>query len=279
MFKKGIQTIGLLLVLVIGAISTLPVQAASTYSISGTILINGVGLKGVTVTVKGTLFKAVTDSAGNYSIHLVPAGSSGSVVPTMTYFSFSPTSIAFTNLTATLTGKNFTATLIKPVFFTISGKILTNANLPLPGVVVSIGTFTATTSSTGTYTITGVPILTKGRIVPKLAGYAFTPAYIVVSQLLSNLTNENFTAFPVFTISGKITDKATGLPLGGVTVTYGTFKAVSSTTTGAYTIRNIPAGTSGVVVPSLTGKTFTPINITINNLQTNMHSQNFVAAP
>ncbi len=91
--------------------------------------------------------------------------------------------------------------------------------------------------------------------------------------------NENFTATVVLTVSGKITDKATLLPLGGVTVTLGSFSAVSNATTGAYTIKNVPTGTSGVLTPSLAGKTFTPASITVTNLQASLHSQNFVAAP
>jgi hypothetical protein len=81
------------------------------------------------------------------------------------------------------------------------------------------------------------------------------------------------------TVSGKITDKASGLPLGGVTVTLGSLSAVSSATTGAYTLRNIPVGTSGTLTASLAGKTFTPPTITITNLLVSLHSQDFVAAP
>ncbi len=279
MLKNRIHLLALLLVLAIGLVTVLPVQAASTYSIAGVITVNGVGLKGVTVTVKGTTLSAITSNTGTYSIHGVAAASSGTIVASSPYFTFTPASLAFTNLAASLTAQNFTAKLIKPVNFSISGKIVTTAGAALPGVVVSIGTFTATSAADGTYTILNVPILTKGRVVPKLIGYGFTPGYVAVPQLLSNLVNVNFTAAPAFIISGKITDKATGLPLGGVTVTFGTYKAVSSATTGGYTIRNILPGTSGTLTPTLLGKTFTPLPVTISNLQVNMHAQNFVAAP
>jgi hypothetical protein len=221
---------------------------------------------------------SVTNGLGNYAIHYVPAGSSGTLVPTLANYTFTPISIAFAKLAAGLTGQNFTAKIIKPVVYSISGKVL-KGTLGLAGVLIKFGTFTATTALNGTYMIANIPAGTRGRIAPALAGYAFNPAYITVSGLTANLVNENFTATVVFAVSGKVTDKATGLPLGGVKVTLGTHSAVTSTTTGAYTIRNVPAGTSGTLTPSLAGKTFTPPTITITNVQTNVHAQNFVAAP
>jgi hypothetical protein len=276
MFKKFAQIIGIITIL--AAMFTIPVQAASTHSILGTILYNGVGLKGVVVTIQGTSFTATTNGLGNYAIHYVPAGSSGTIVPTLANYSFSPVNIKFTNLQADLTAQNFTATQIHPVFYSISGKVTVNG-AGLGGVLVTFGTLSNTTASNGTYTISNVPAGTRGRIVPSLVGYAFTPGYITVSGISSNLTNENFTAVVVYTVSGKVTDLATGLPLGGVTVTLGTHSAVTSSTTGAYTLRNLPAGTSGSLVPSLTGKTFTPTSIPVAPLTASLHGQNFVAAP
>ena len=276
MLKKLGQIISIALILV-GAV-TLPVQAASTYSISGNITLNAVALKGVTVSIQGTTFSAVTDGLGNYHIGSIPAGTSGTLVPSLANYSFSPVNIKFAALTASLTAQNFKATQLGPVFYSISGTV-TKGGVGLAGVTVTFGTFTALTNTSGVYKISNIPALTRGRIVPSLAGYAFTPSYIAVSSLSGNLVNENFTATVVLTVSGKITDKATLLPLGGVTVTLGSFSAVSNATTGAYTIRNVPTGTSGVLTPSLAGKTFTPTTITVTNLQASLHSQNFVAAP
>jgi hypothetical protein len=275
-----LKKLGLIIVIVMlfGTVFTLPVQAASIFSISGTVTVNGVALKGVTVTIKGTTMSAVTNGLGNYAIHLVPAGSSGTLVPTLANYTFTPVSIAFAKIAAGLTGQNFTAKIIKPVVYSISGKVL-KGTLGLAGVLITFGTFTATTATNGTYAIANIPGGTRGRIVPSLAGYAFNPAYITVSGLTANLVNQNFTGTVVFAVSGKVTDQATGLPLGGVTVTLGTHSAVTSATTGAYTIRNVPAGTSGVLTPSLAGKTFTPPTITITNVQADVHGQNFVAAP
>jgi hypothetical protein len=276
MFKKFAQIIGMILVL--GTIFTLPVQAASIHSISGTITHNKVGLKGVTVTISGTSFSGITNGLGNYSIHNIPSGTNGTLVPGLSNYTFSPVNIKFTNLQANLIGQNFTATQINLITYSISGKV-TKGGVGLPGVLITFGTFTTTTSTAGTYTIAKIPAGTRGRIVPSLSGYGFTPGYISVSALSANLANENFTATVVFTVSGKVTDSATGLPLGGVTVTLGSYKAVSNSISGAYTIRNVPIGTSGTLTPSLAGKTFTPPTLTVTNLQASLHGQNFVAAP
>ena len=185
--------------------------------------------------------------------------------------------ITFAALTADLTAQNFKASLASSGFYSISGTI-TVGGLGLAGVSVAFSGHTALTNSAGAYTISNIPGGTTGHIVPILEGYTITPAYISVSNLGANLVNENFTAVVVLVVSGKITDKASGLPLAGVTVTLGSLSTVSSAT-GTYTLRNVPVGTSGSLTPSLAGKTFTPPSITITNLQAGVHSQNFVAVP
>jgi hypothetical protein len=276
MFKKLAQIIAIASLLV-GTV-TLPALAATTHSISGTVTLNGTALKGVTVTIQGTTFHAVTDGLGNYHIGYVPAGTSGTLVPSLANYAFSPVNIKFAALVANLTAQNFKASLNSKVLYSISGTI-TKGGVGLAGVTVNFSTFSALTNSSGVYTISNIPGGTSSHIIPILAGYAFTPTYITVSNLSANLVNENFTAAVVLTVSGVVTDQATGLPLGGVLVTLGSLSAVSNATTGTYNIRNVPVGTSGVLTPSLSGKTFTPPTITINNLLASVHSQNFVAVP
>jgi hypothetical protein len=64
----------------------------------------------------------------------------------------------------------------------------------------------------------------------------------------------------------------------GVTLSYydGSLKSVISDINGDYTI-TVPCGWSGVVTPYLTGYTFTPINRTYNNVQSDQTSQNYTA--
>ena len=276
MLKKLAQIIAIALLLV-GTV-TLPALAASIHSISGNVTLNGGALKGVTVTISGTSFKAVTDGLGNYHIASVPAGTSGTLVPNLVNYSFSPVNIKFAALSADLTAQNFKATLSNTNKYGVSGTIKVGG-VALAGVTVKFSTFSAVTNSAGLYTFSNVPAGTTGHILPTLSGYSFTPTYIAVSNLSATLANQNFTAVVVLSVSGVVTDQATGLPLGGVTVTLGSLSAVSNASTGAYTIRNVPVGTSGVLTPSLAGKTFTPPTRTLTSLLVSVHSQNFVAVP
>jgi CarboxypepD_reg-like domain len=276
MFKKLARIIAIALLLV-GTV-TLPALAASPHSISGTVTLNGAALKGVTVTIKGTSYHAVTNGLGNYNIASVPAGTTGTLVPSLVNYSFTPASIKFAALNASLTGQNFQAKLSSTKKYSISGAIKVGG-VALAGVTVSFASQSAVTNSSGVYEISNVPAGSTSHIVPVLTGYSFTPTYITVSNLSANLSHQSFTAAVALSVSGVVTDQATGLPLGGVLVTLGTLSAVSNATTGAYNIRNVPVGTTDVLTPSLSGETFTPPTIAINNLLASVHSQNFVAVP
>ncbi len=255
----------------------IPAAALTTVGISGTVTLNGLPLKGVTVKISGTTFSAVSSSTGNYHIGSIPVGTAGTLVASYPNYSFTPASISFPALTVSLTGQNFAAKLVNFSKYSISGMITFNG-VGLPNVTVTFLTFSAITSSTGAYTLSGIPAASTGHIVPKLTGYAFTPTYIAITNLAGNLTGKNFTAALALTISGKVTDQATLLPLSGVVVTCGTHSATSGST-GTYTIRNLPVGTSCTLTPSMSGKTFTPATYSIVNMTTSIHSQNFVAAP
>ena len=82
---------------------------APFYSVSGTVTNNGVGLSGVIITLGGSQSGVrTTDSSGNYSF-TVAGGGNYSVTPTLLGFSFSPTSLTFTNLGTDQTTANFAA--------------------------------------------------------------------------------------------------------------------------------------------------------------------------
>jgi hypothetical protein len=240
-------------------------------------MLNGKGFKGVLVKVKGTALNATTNGLGNYVIHNVPGGSSGVIKAVMANFAFAPATRTFANIKSDLVGKNFTATQINMPKYSISGMI-SNGNVGLAGVTVSFAGMTSLTNLKGVYSFLNIPAGTRGRIDPKLAGYAFSPTFISVAAMGGNLVNQNFSAFVAYTISGKVTETGTGLPLAGVTVSLGSYSTMTNVN-GAYTLDGVLPGTSGSLTPSLAGKTFTPPSISIVSLAGNMHGQNFVAAP
>jgi hypothetical protein len=274
MFRKIASIIGMVLVLATSL--TLPVQAASVNSISGTVVdsVTSAPIKGVTV--KFGKLSAVTNGSGNFIISKIPAGSSGKLTPSLNNYKFAPKYITITNIQASLTGQNFTGTVIKPPVYSITGKI-TYKGKGLKGVTVTYGSLTTTTNSAGKYAFKKLPAGTRGRVTPSKAGYGFTPLNIVIAPLTQTMKGQNFTAIKAFTISGKVFDGSnTGPGLAGVTVSLGSLSAVTNAN-GAYTIPNVPAGTSDTLTATLTGRTFLPVSITVTNLAADLHAQNFVA--
>ena len=83
--------------------------ATLTYTISGTVTAGGSPLSGVTMA--GLPGSPVTDGSGAYSA-TVDYGSSFTVTPTHSYYTFDPASQTYTNVTANITDQNYAASLI-----------------------------------------------------------------------------------------------------------------------------------------------------------------------
>lgn len=82
-----------------------------------------------------------------------------------------------------------------PVTYSVSGAVTTSAGAGISGVVVSAGSASATTSSTGAYTINGLANATY-TLSPSLSGYTFSPATRSVTVSGANQTGQNFTGTP-----------------------------------------------------------------------------------
>jgi hypothetical protein len=77
-----------------------------TYTISGSATYNGSSLAGVTLS--GLPGNPVTNASGNYSA-IVTRGWSGTVRPTLSGYTFSPTKRTYSNVTSNKTSQNYTA--------------------------------------------------------------------------------------------------------------------------------------------------------------------------
>lgn len=85
-------------------------KPATSYSISGTVIVSGSGLSGVSMTLTGTSLATVTtDTSGNYTFSGLSNGNY-TVTPSKAGYAFAPTSIAVTISGANQEDKNFTAT-------------------------------------------------------------------------------------------------------------------------------------------------------------------------
>jgi len=91
-----------------GAIVTITATPQITYSISGTIALNSMGLQNVIVALTGAATgAAITDASGNYSFAGLQNGSH-TVTPAIGGYSFTPGNASVTVNNANVTGKDFT---------------------------------------------------------------------------------------------------------------------------------------------------------------------------
>ena len=248
----------------------------STYSISGTV--TGAASSGVTITLSGAnTGSVVTGIGGTYAIAgLVPG--SYTATPSLTGFTFSPTSTAITITSANSTGNNFVATALQ-VPHSISGTI-TALGLPLSGVNITVtgkATATATTNTSGVFNVTG---LYDGdyTVTPSKSRYTFSPVSLAATVSGADLAGKDFTANPIpqdtYTISGTVS----GAVLSGVTISLSGSDTGSTitNTSGNYSFSGIANG-SYTVTPSLTGYTFSPASSTVTVSEANVTVPNFVA--
>jgi parallel beta-helix repeat protein len=235
--------------------------AAITPTISGSA-----GVAGATLSyTDGTPKTATADGSGNYSF-TVSYNWSGTVTPSLTGYTFTPTSITYTNVITNQTAQNYTAAAITP---TISG----NAGIAGATLSYTDGTpKTATADGSGNYAFT-VSYNWSGTVTPSLVGYTFTPPSITYSNVITNQTGQNYTAAAITpTISGNA-------GIAGATLSYtdGSPKTATADGSGNYTF-TVGYNWSGTVTPSLAGYTFTPTSITYANVITNQTGQNYTAA-
>ncbi|HQK92290.1 MAG TPA: DUF2012 domain-containing protein, partial [Armatimonadota bacterium] len=181
-----------------------------TYSISGTIRLNGQGLPGVEI-VAGPGRTAITGPDGTYTVTGLLAGTHR-VTPSMAEHAFDP---PWLNVTVgpDATGQDFSARIVT---YSISGTI-SSGGVGLGGVIVEAGGQTAVSQASGAYTITGLPAGTY-NVTPASDDFVFDPPSAAVA-VGPSVTDVNFTGDPRYRISGTVT--AHGVPVAGVTVDAG----------------------------------------------------------
>ena len=141
--------------------------APSSFTISGTITLDGNPLQGVVLV--GLPGDPATDASGNY-LAAVVYGWSGTVTPTLAGYAFTESATTYTDITADQV-TDYTAAIKT---YTISGTI-TSEGSPLEGVVMAGLPGDPATNAAGQYSAT-VDHGWSGTVTPTLAGYAFTPA-------------------------------------------------------------------------------------------------------
>jgi hypothetical protein len=160
-----------------------------TYTLSGHVSSGENGLAEVSMT--GLPGFPVTAGNGNYSDR-VDHGWSGTVVPALTGYTFTPTQMNYSDITADRPNQDYTASLIE---LTMSGTVREN-NTGLSGVRLQGLPASPVTKVSGAYNST-VTYGWAGAVTPALSGYEFKPESRNYSNVTSDKTHQDYTALRI----------------------------------------------------------------------------------
>jgi len=220
-----------------------------TYTVSGSVEIGG-------VTMKGLPGNPVTNANGYYTVS-VDYGWNGVVEPTKVGYTFEPPNRTYTKVVSDQDNQSYSATIIT---LTISGSTgIAGAVLDgLPGNPV--------TDQSGRYTAT-VNYGWTGTVVPVKDGCVFTPSSKQYNPVSKDQPNNNYTSkLKRFTVSGStgIDDVIMeGLPGNPVTRGGGLYAAT------------VDYGWKGIVTPQKEGYTFEPVDRSYSKIVGNYANQAF----
>jgi len=253
-------------------VANLNFTAGPGYTISGRIAwSNGVGMANVKVTRTQSSTPIYTNASGYYTFTGVPNGSY-QITPSLAPYSMLPAyTVAVVN-GANVGNINFTGG------YTINGRIYNSAGAAIVNVsVLRTGSpYPVYTNTAGYYTFGGVAPGTY-TVTPTLAGYGFAPQTRSMTITDANSVNQNFVASSGYILSGRVMT-STGAAIPNVTVmrSGSTLTAVTNSS-GYYTFTGVPNGTY-TVTPTLSGRTFAPVNKSVTVSGANVGNQNFIGS-
>jgi hypothetical protein len=230
-----------------GETSTLNFQL-STAGILNVTVVNSAGIPvgGAQVSLSGgqisTSLTGTTNASGIYSSSWIPIGNytitSGPGTATATVTTGNTTSITVSQSSGPTTG-------------TITGTVTDTSGTALSGATVSCGNISVTTQANGTYTLANVPAGMQ-TVTALLTGFQTGTQGVNVTAGGTSVANFSLTpTASTGTVTGKITNLATGGILSGATVKWGSM-AVSTNTSGVYTISNVTSSNQSLTA-SATG--------------------------
>ncbi|MCL2323288.1 MAG: carboxypeptidase-like regulatory domain-containing protein, partial [Oscillospiraceae bacterium] len=194
----------------------------------------------VSITANGQTFTATTDQSGAYSINNIPTGNYLTKVSAEGYTDVTGNIVVIDNSTynAELSRKIVTVTGI--VTDKNTNTRITNATVVLTNSAYPSLTYTTTTNSSGQYTINNV---VTGDYTTKVTA----SGYSEVNETLKVIDNTTYNVqlVKLFTLSGTVTNKNSGTPINGVSITIeSNGKTYTATTdlSGFYSISNVEPG-------------------------------------
>jgi len=220
------------------AASTLQLAPINPGNATGSVVdSNNNQLSGTTVTAAG--LTTVTSGDGSYALNNLPAGTT-TITASLTGFQSGSTSVTVVAATTT-TAPTITLTSNSG---SITGTVKSSSGAAIAGASVGYGGGTATTDSTGTYTLNNVPVGTV-QLVASGSGFQSVTQSVTVSG--GATSTANFTLSPVTggTVTGKVTNISNGAIMAGATVSW-SGGSTTTNTSGIYTLSNVTAGTQNI---------------------------------
>lgn len=242
---------------------TVSCSGGATYSIAGTVT----GASGVTMTLTGgSGGTTTTDGSGNYSFSGLSDNTSPSynIAPSKAGCTFSPTSRTVTSATPA-TGNDFNATCSGGATYSVSGAVTGASN-----VTLTLNTGASTTTS-GSYSFSGLNDNTTYTITPSKTGCTFSPTTWPITFAGVDLAGKDFTCR--YTISGNVQTSG-GANMSGVTMTLSNGSTTTTNGSGNYSFSGLAGTGTYTVTPTYTGYTFSPS--TSATLSISSPTQNFV---
>ncbi|GFO65029.1 carboxypeptidase regulatory-like domain-containing protein [Geomonas paludis] len=220
-------------------IKTLITLGPQLYTLSGKVVSEGTGLPltGVAVSIAGK--SATTTTTGNFSITGIPAGTY-----TLTIYKSGYVTKTYTGYVMSADRTGITFHLAPASSYSISGVVRSGSSTGpvLPGATVSIAGKTSTTTSTGSFSITGIPAGTYTLTIYKFGYVTRTYTGYVVSGNRTGLLYYLVPA-PTYSLSGTVRiGSSTGPALSGAALGIAG-KSATTTSTGSFSITGIPGGT------------------------------------
>lgn len=189
------------------------VEATPEYTISGQILQDG-GLPLEGVSFNSVPGPVITDVNGNYSI-TVPHGWSGTAIPSLAPYSYTPSSRSYSNVTGDMNNQDYVATELS---VQISGSVVYGQGTGLGGVDLQGFTDPVTTDANGFYHAE-VSYNWSGVITPVTEGINFTPESRTYSELKANEYDQDYEAqWEEYRVDGTVTLAGSGEALPGVII-------------------------------------------------------------
>jgi uncharacterized delta-60 repeat protein len=242
--------------------------ATVVFTISGSVKTGGgAGIEGVEITFSAEQDTATTDAEGNYS-HIVVEGWSGTATPSKTCYTFSPSSLTYTNVISDQPDQEYTGTMLT---YTISGTI--SAAAPQSGVVMDGLPGSPTTDASGYYEAT-VDCGWSGTVTPTLTRYVFSPPSRSYADVSSDQAGQDYEAYPGWIISGLVKTEADE-GIGGVIITFSVVETTTTTSADGSYSHTVIEGWSGEATPSRICYSFSPSSLSYTNLTSDQSNQDY----